>query len=216
MNRFGIRAVSIVETSENSTRTSNKHKGFCDFIRRIDVSTFIHLFICWFVSALVIFVSLFCLSIIENSKSIITPTSQQNITLNSEASHLEKTNKSAEYAEANNITNDKSSKWFFIVLYTFRRLDTLSLMASLILSVALEQMWLNKGIGAKYKIAQYLDLAFAIMGLLFYMAFSAITIFQPKSYLLDERGLVLGWYYSISFILIIGSFILQAAQGKKD
>lgn len=89
------------------------------------------------------------------------------------------------------------------------RLDTLSLMFSLVLSAGLEQVWNTKK-HWKYKLTQFGELTLAFLGLIFYLVFSLLNSLKPDNPYLQWRFGVHLAYIVVSFIVIMGGFIARA------
>lgn len=89
------------------------------------------------------------------------------------------------------------------------RLDTLSLMFSLVLSAGLEQVWNNKK-QWKYKLTQYGELALALIGLVLYLVYSLIFIFDSTNPYLQSRFGVHLFYIIVSTVVVVGGFVARA------
>lgn len=126
---------------------------------------FVHLLLCWLISAAVIFTILIVLTMAESSENLMKD----------------------------------------VIL----RLDTLSLMFSLILSAGLEQMWNNKS-QLKFKIIMFLEIGMAIVGLLLYLAYSMLSIIQPENVYLQNRFIVHLLYVIFGIIVVIVGFVVRS------
>lgn len=94
------------------------------------------------------------------------------------------------------------------------RLDTLSLMFSLVLSAGLEQVWNNKN-HWKYKLTQYGELTLAFIGLVLYTVYSTMYILDPQNPYLQDRFGVHLCYIIISTILVITGFVIRCFPDKE-
>lgn len=107
------------------------------------------------------------------------------------------------------VDSTRSSKGLIKVV--IMRLDSLSLMFSLVLSAGLEQAWNNKK-PLKYKITMLLEMALAILGLLLYLTYSILNIIAPNNpYLVSRYGVHL-FYIIVSTLVVIGGFIVRAYE----
>ena len=95
------------------------------------------------------------------------------------------------------------------------RLDTLSLMFSLVLSAGLEQVWNNKR-QLKYKITMLLEMGLAIIGLLLYLTYSLMNITDPNNLYLTSRFGAHAFYVALSILVVIGGFIVRAYEEQED
>lgn len=152
----GRKAVDLVEQGEKTTTA--KLRGF-------NWEEFWHLFLGWFISAVVIFTVLFGLTMAEKSENLVKD----------------------------------------VIL----RLDTLSLMFSLVLSAGLEQVWNNKK-HWKYKLTQYGELTLALIGLVLYLVYSLMFILDSTNPYLQSRFGVHLFYIIVSTVVVVGGFAARA------
>lgn len=152
----GKKAVDLIEQGERAVPVKT---------RRFNWEEFWHLFMGWFISAIVIFAVLFGLTMAEKSEDLVRD----------------------------------------VIL----RLDTLSLMFSLVLSAGLEQMWNNKK-HWKYKMTQYGELALALIGLILYLVYSLMYILDANNPYLQSRFYVHLFYIIVSTIVVVGGFVARA------
>ncbi|HIZ78910.1 MAG TPA: hypothetical protein IAA17_03905 [Candidatus Lachnoclostridium stercorigallinarum] len=89
------------------------------------------------------------------------------------------------------------------------RLDTLSLMFSLVLSAGLEQVWNNKK-HWKYKLTQYGELTLALIGLVLYLVYSLMFILDSTNPYLQSRFGVHLSYIIVSTVVVVGGFVARA------
>lgn len=89
------------------------------------------------------------------------------------------------------------------------RLDTLSLMFSLVLSAGLEQVWNNKK-HWKYKLTQYGELTLALIGLVLYLVYSLMFILDSTNPYLQSRFGVHLSYIIVSTVVVVGGFAARA------
>lgn len=157
----GMQVVDLVEQGEQTEHTK---KAVFDW------EEFWHLFFGWLISALVIIVVLFVLTMAERSKDLLRD----------------------------------------VIL----RLDTISLMFSLVLSAGLEQVWNNKK-QWKYKLTQYGELTLALIGLVLYLSYSLMYILDPKNPYLQARFGVNLLYIITSTVVVIAGFVARAFPDKE-
>ena len=111
------------------------------------------------------------------------------------------------------ITMAESSQniWIDVI----KKIDTLSLMFSLVLSALMEQMWNNKK-SAAYKFTQVFGIIIAVIGLVLYLLFSILNIYnENNSYLQNIYGINLG-YIIVSVVYVMVSFIARAFDFKEE
>lgn len=101
-----------------------------------------------------------------------------------------------------------------LVIDVILRLDTLSLTFSLVLSAGLEQVWNNKK-HWKYKLTQYAELTLALIGLVLYLTYSLMMIFDENNPYLLERFNVHLLYVIVSTLVVIGGFVARAFPDKE-
>lgn len=89
------------------------------------------------------------------------------------------------------------------------RIDTISLMFSLVLSAGLEQVW-NIKKDWKYKFSQIAELVLAIVGLIMYLAYSLWDIYDPQNLYYKDRFWMNLIYIVLSFICVVIGFIMRA------
>ncbi len=89
------------------------------------------------------------------------------------------------------------------------RIDTISLVFSLVLSAGLEQVWNNKK-RWKYKLTQVGELALAVLGLVLYLAYSLWDIYDPFNKYYNNRFEFNIFYIVLSVICVILGFIMRA------
>lgn len=101
------------------------------------------------------------------------------------------------------------------------QIDTLSLMFSLVLSAALEQVWNNKQ-QLRFKITQFLELALAVFGLVWYLSYSIDEsinqLVETPAMSLSESTLFavhLG-YIIISVIVVMVGFVIRSFENLED
>lgn len=94
------------------------------------------------------------------------------------------------------------------------RLDTLSLMFSLVLSAGLEQVWNNKKQWI-YKLTLYAELALAFIGLALYLYYSISKVLDPENPYLQERFGVHLFYIITSIMIVITGFFSRACLDKE-
>ena len=107
---------------------------------------------------------------------------------------------------------DKSNDlWNDIVI----RIDTISLVFSLVLSAGLEQVWNNKR-QWKYKITQIGELSLAIIGLVLYLAYSLWAIYDPDNPYYTGRFWVNLCYIIFSIIFVVFGFVMRALVEREE
>lgn len=95
------------------------------------------------------------------------------------------------------------------------RIDTISLVFSLVLSAGLEQVWNNKK-RWKYKLTQVGELALAILGLVLYLAYSLWAIYDPQNpYYVDRFGFNI-FYIALSVACVVIGFIMRAMVEQEE
>lgn len=94
------------------------------------------------------------------------------------------------------------------------RLDTLSLMFSLVLSAGLEQVWNNKKQWI-YKLTQYAEIALAFIGLALYLSYSLLNVLDSENPYLQERYGVHLFYIITSIIIVNAGFFARAYLDKE-
>lgn len=95
------------------------------------------------------------------------------------------------------------------------KVDTISLVFSLVLSAGLEQVWNNKK-RWKYKLTQIGELTLAILGLVLYMAYSLWEIYDPcNPYYLDRFEFNM-LYIVLSLICVVIGFMMRAMIEQED
>ena len=95
------------------------------------------------------------------------------------------------------------------------RIDTISLVFSLVLSAGLEQVWNNKR-QWKYKITQIGEVALAIIGLILYLAYSLWEIYDPSNPYYTGRFWVNICYIVFSAIFVIFGFVMRALVEQEE
>lgn len=95
------------------------------------------------------------------------------------------------------------------------RIDTISLVFSLVLSAGLEQVWNNKR-QWKYKFTQIGDLALAIIGLILYLTYSLWAIYDPYNPYYTGRLWVNICYIIFSVIFVVFGFIMRALVEQEE
>ena len=107
---------------------------------------------------------------------------------------------------------DKSTDlWHDIVI----RIDTISLVFSLVLSAGLEQVWNNKR-QWKFKLCLIGELFLASVGLIMYLTYSLWSIYDPKNSYFTERFFVNLLYIVFSVIFVVVGFILRALVEQEE
>lgn len=101
-----------------------------------------------------------------------------------------------------------------LVVDVIKRIDMLSLMFSLILSAGLEQVW-NGRKSLPYKMTQVLELALAFVGLMLYLFYSLLVLYDPTNVYLQERYYVNLCYIVLSIIAVIVGFIARAVSERR-
>lgn len=89
------------------------------------------------------------------------------------------------------------------------RIDTVSLMFSLVLSAGLEQIWNNKKIW-KYKLTQIGEVFLAIIGLIMYLAYSLWDLYDPENLYFKSRFWGNLLYILASFICVLVGFFMRS------
>lgn len=89
------------------------------------------------------------------------------------------------------------------------RIDTISLVFSLVLSAGLEQVWNNKK-QWKYKLTQIGELALAILGLILYLTYSLWAIYDPCNPYYIQRFWVNIIYILFSIVFVVFGFAMRA------
>lgn len=89
------------------------------------------------------------------------------------------------------------------------RLDTLSLMFSLVFSAALEQIWYNRK-GIKYKMTQIAEVLLSFVGLIFYLVYSVMEKISPNnSYYVNRYNFQLIYIIAVVVVVVLG-FLARA------
>ena len=109
------------------------------------------------------------------------------------------------------MAEDSNDLWKDIII----RIDTISLVFSLVLSAGLEQVWNNKK-RWKYKLTQVGELALAVLGLVLYLAYSLWDIYDPSNKYYNDRFGFNIFYILLSVICVILGFIMRAAIEQED
>ena len=96
-----------------------------------------------------------------------------------------------------------------IVHSVVERLDTLSLMFSLIFSATLEQLWYDEK-KAAYRVALFAELYLSVLGLIFYLVFSVLEKTMPDNiYYLGRYHFNLFYIVAVVFVVVSG-FVARA------
>ena len=109
------------------------------------------------------------------------------------------------------MAEDSNDLWKDIII----RIDTISLVFSLVLSAGLEQVWNNKK-RWKYKLTQVGELALAVLGLVLYLAYSLWDIYDLSNKYYNDRFGFNIFYILLSVICVILGFIMRAAIEQED
>lgn len=92
------------------------------------------------------------------------------------------------------------------------RTDTISLVFSLVLSAALEQIWNGKD-NVKYRVSQVIEIMLAAIGLILYTAYSFMEKLVPENSYYTGRMWVNIVYIISSILCVIFGFLMRS---KKD
>ena len=96
-----------------------------------------------------------------------------------------------------------------IVQSVIERLDTLSLMFSLIFSATLEQLWYDEK-RAAYRFSMFAELYLSVLGLIFYLLFSVLEKTMPYNiFYLARYNFNLFYIIAVVFVVVSG-FIVRA------
>ena len=109
------------------------------------------------------------------------------------------------------MAEESNDLWKDIVI----RIDTISLVFSLVLSAGLEQVWNNKK-RWRYKLTQVGELTLAILGLVLYLAYSLWDIYDPSNKYYNDRFGFNIFYIVLSVICVIIGFIMRALIEQED
>lgn len=89
------------------------------------------------------------------------------------------------------------------------RIDTVSLMFSLVLSAFLEQVWNNKK-NWMYKFSQIGEFILAFLGLTMYLAYSLWELYDPENLYFKSRFLTNLLYILVSFVCVLVGFLMRS------
>ena len=98
---------------------------------------------------------------------------------------------------------------------TIIRIDTISLVFSLVLSAGLEQLWNNKR-QLKYKLVLIAELILATFGLILYLTYSLWAIYDPSNPYFTERFGVNLLYIIFTIICAAVGFVTRALVEMED
>lgn len=108
------------------------------------------------------------------------------------------------------MAEDPEKLWVHLI----SRVDTLSLMFSLVLSAALEQMWSPRKVFG-YKFTQFAELFLAGVGLVFYLGYSLIMYYDQKNTYLNTCFNVNLTYIILSIFFVIVGFLTRSVIEKE-
>lgn len=107
------------------------------------------------------------------------------------------------------LTIEMSRKSDNVIRDLIMRIDTISLMLSLVLSAGLEQVWdIRKNF--KYKLMQLTEILLALFGIILYLAYSLWEIYDPTNPFYTDRFLMNLIYILGSSICVVFGFIMRA------
>ena len=89
------------------------------------------------------------------------------------------------------------------------RIDTVSLVFSLVLSAGLEQVWNNKETW-KYKLTQIGEVFLASIGLIMYLTYSFWNLYDPENLYFKSRFWGNLLYIFTSFICVLVGFVMRS------
>ena len=96
-----------------------------------------------------------------------------------------------------------------IVHSVIERLDTLSLMFSLIFSATLEQLWYDEK-KAAYRVALFAELYLSVLGLIFYLVFSVLEKTMPGNIYYTGRFRFNLFYIIAVVVVVVLGFVARA------